>query len=161
MVTAFFDLVQPSLPECHIRSRPGGKGRNVARRPEVDGRQADFFGAPAPAVPEQRPTPEPNPEQKLKRQLPPPDCEDAPVSGSIDGLAARLSPSELNELVAALPDDALAHLVIATARQLRRRLARSSGRGGKSRAASLERAARQLIAELGGQDGDDEGWSAD
>ena len=112
-------------------------------------------------MPEQRLSPKPKPEQKLKRQSPPPDCEDAPVSDSIDGLAARLSPSELNELVAALPDDILAHLIIANARQLRRRLARSGGCGGKSRASSLERAARQLIAELGGQDGDDEGWSAD
>lgn len=38
--------VEPTHPRCHIWTRPGGRGRNVARRPAVDGRQADFFGAP-------------------------------------------------------------------------------------------------------------------
>lgn len=54
--------------------------------------------------------------------------------------------------------DALACLVIATVRQLRRRLVRSGGRGGKVCNSVLERAARQLIAELGGQDEGDDGW---
>ena len=73
-------------------------------------------------------------------------------------LAARLSRTEWNELVATLPDDALAHLVIATVRQLRRRLARSRGRSGKGHASVLERSARQLIDELGGQGESDDGW---
>ena len=73
-------------------------------------------------------------------------------------IATRLSPAELKEFVAALPDDALACLVIATARQLRRRLVRSGGRGGKGRNPVLEQSARQLIAELGGQDEGDDGW---
>jgi len=125
----------------------------VARRPEVDWRQADFFGAPAPAPG----TPKPKPEQATKRRsLPNGKLE--PVGDSIDVFAARLSPAELKEFVAALPDDALACLVIATARQLRRRLLRSGGRGRRSRDSVLEGAARQLIAELSGQDEGDDGW---
>ncbi len=74
----------------------------------------------------------------------------------IDALAARLSRTEWNELVAALPDDALAHLVIAAARQLRRRLARNRRPGGKGSASALERSAQQLIVELGGQGENDD-----
>jgi len=135
----------------------------VARRPEVDRRQADFFGAPAPtpAAPERRPTAKPKSEQDIKPRLPPLDSEDAPSSDSIEALAARLSPAELNELAAALTDDVLAHLVIATVRQLRRRLARSGSRGGNGRTPALERSARQLIAELSGQGEDDDDWYAE
>ena len=132
----------------------------VARRPETDRRQADFFGAPAPtlAVPEQCPTPKPKPKPGIKRQPPPSDIKEAPLCDSIDVLAARLSRIEWNELVAGLPDDVLAHLVIATVRQLRRRLARSRGRGGKGRTSALERSAQQLIAELGGQGENGDDW---
>ena len=76
----------------------------------------------------------------------------------MDVIAARLSPAELKKFVAALPDDGLACLVIATVRQLRRRLVRSGGRSGKSRNSALERSAQQLIVELGGQDEGDDGW---
>lgn len=126
----------------------------------MDGRQADFFGAPvpAPATLEHRPTRKPKPERDIKRRSPSSGSEDTLSGDSIDVLAARLSPTELNGLVAALPDDALAHLVIATVRQLRRRLVRSGGRGGKGRTSALERSARQLIAELGGQGDDDDGY---
>ena len=132
----------------------------VARRPETDRRQADFFGAPAPtpAAPEQSPTPKLKPKPGIKRQPPPSDIEEVPLCDSIDVLAARLSRTEWNKLVAALPDDALAHLVVATARQLRRRLARSRGRDGKGRASALERSAQQLIDELGGQGENDDDW---
>jgi len=132
----------------------------VARRPEADRRQADFFGAPAPtpAASKQRPPPKSKPKQGVKRQSPPSDSEEAPLCDSIDVLAARLSRTEWNELVGALPDDALAHLVVATVRQLRRRLARSHGRSGKGRASALERSAQQLIAELSGQEESDDGW---
>ena len=132
----------------------------MARRPEADRRQADFFGAPAPTptAPAHRPTPKPKPKQEIKRRPPPSDSEEAPLSNGIDVLAARLSRTEWNELVAALPDEALALLVIATARQLRRRLARSRGRGGKGHASALERSAQQLIVELGGQGENDDGW---
>lgn len=124
----------------------------MARRPETDRRQADFFGTPAPTpvAPEQRPTPKPKPKPETKRQPPPPDIKEASFD-SIDVLAARLSHTEWNELVAGLPDEDLAHLVVATVRQLRRRLARSRGRSGKGRTSALERSAHQLIAELGGQ----------
>jgi len=77
---------------------------------------------------------------------------------SIDVLAARLSRTEWNELIATLPDDALAHLVIATVRQLRRRLARSRGRSSNGRASALERSAQQLIVELGGRGENDDDW---
>lgn len=76
-------------------------------------------------------------------------------------MAARLSRTEWNELVAGLPDDVLAHLVTATVRQLRRRLARGrgrSGRSGKGRTSALERSAQQLIAELSGQGENDDDW---
>ena len=126
----------------------------MARRPEVDRRQADFFGAPASAPG----TPQPEPERATKRRPPSPNGKVEPVSDSIDVIAARLSLAELKEFVVALPDDALARLVIATARQLRRRLVRSGGRSGGSRNSVLERSARQLIAELGGQDEGDDGW---
>jgi len=132
----------------------------VARRPEADRRQADFFDVPAPtpAAPEQLPAPKPKPKPGIKRQPPPSDIQEAPLCESIDMLAARLSRTEWNELVATLPDDALAHLVIATVRQLRRRLARSRGRGGKGRASALERSAQQLIVELGGRGENDDNW---
>ena len=125
----------------------------MTRRPEVDRRQADFFGAPAPApaAPTPRPAPEPKPKPGIKRQRAPPDIADTPPCDGIDVRAARLSRAEWNELVAALSDDALAHVVVVAARQLRRRLARRRGRDGKGRAPALERSARQLIDELGGQ----------
>ena len=128
----------------------------MARRPELDRRQADFFGAPASAPG----TPKPKPGQAAERRSPSPspDGKDEPVSDSINVVAARLSPAELKEFVAALPDGVLACLVIATARQLRRRRVRRGGRGGRRRDSFLERAARQLIAELGGQDEGDDGW---
>ncbi len=160
-LAAAFDQVQLSHLERHIEVQLSGGGENVARRPEVDRRQADFFGAPAPApaTPEHRPTLKPKPERDIKRRSPSSDTGDAPLSNNIDVLAARLSPTELNELVAALPDDALAHVIVATVRQLRHRLAHSGGRGGKGRTSALERSARQLIAELGGQEDDDDGYS--
>jgi len=98
-----------------------------------------------PAASEHRPTPKPKPKQGIKYQSPSSDSDEARLRNSINVLAARLSPTEWNELVATLPDDALAHLVIATVRQLRRRLARSRGQSGKGRASALERSAQQLI----------------
>ena len=157
---AALDQGEPSHPECHVGSRSGGKGQTVARKPETDWRQADFFGAPAPtsAPPEQRPAPKPKPKPGIKRQPPPSNIEEAPLCDSIDVLAARLSRIEWNGLVAGLPDDALAHLVIATVRQLRRRLARSRGRDGKGRVSTLERSAQQIIVELSGQGENGDDW---
>lgn len=133
----------------------------MARKPEVDRRQTDFFGAPAPtpAAPARRPASKSAPGPAPGRR-PPPAGPDVASSDNAEVLAARLSPAELNELVAALPDESLAHLVIAAFRQLRRRLARGGGRGGKGRASALERSARQLIAELREGGGDDDDWDA-
>lgn len=130
----------------------------MARRPKADRRQADFFGAPAstPAESEPRPTPKQKPKQEIKHQSPSSDSDEARLRNSINVLVERLSRTEWNELVATLPDDALAHLVIVIVRQLRRRLARSRGKGGKGRASALERSAQQLIVELGGPGEDDE-----
>jgi len=118
-LAAGFDQVQLSHLERHIEARLGGRGENVARRPELDRRQEDFFGAPVPAptTPKHRPTRKPKPERDIKRRSPSSDSEDALSGDSIDVLAARLSSTELNQLAAALSDDDLAHLVIATVRQ--------------------------------------------
>ena len=83
-----------------------------------------------------------------------PEKHAAPEPG-ITGVAAQLSPADLEELAAVLSDDALARLVLAAVRQLRRRLARGGGRAGRP-SSSLERAARQLAAELGGEGSTDE-----
>ena len=93
----------------------------------------------------------------IKSPAPPQDGYKTPEPDSLDTLAARLSPAELNELAANLPDHALAHLVIVTVRQLRRRLTRTGRHTGKPGPSSpLERAARQLVAELGEQGSDDD-----
>lgn len=119
----------------------------------MDERQADIFGAAAPTPPAAR---KPSRRKDSNGDLPALNVPDAPAADtSIDAFAARLSPADLDELAAALPDDALAHLVLVAVRQLRRRLARASGRGGKGRGSALERAARQVAAELGGTDGSD------
>ena len=97
--------------------------------------------------------------------LAPPDGEAASSGGGADVIAARLSRSELNALVASLPDEALGHLVLAAVRQLRRRLARAGrvslrGRGDAGRTSVLERSAQQLIAELSEGGHDDDDWGA-
>ncbi len=126
----------------------------MARRPAADERQTNIFGAILPVPPTFEPLPTPNRHPKRKqgrsRALPAPGDQNAPAGANMDELATRLSPAELDELAATLPDGALAHLILATMRQLRRRLARSGGhRGSRSRASALERAAQQLAAEFG------------
>ena len=76
----------------------------MARRPEVDRRQADFFGAPASAPG----TLKPNPEQATKRRPLSPNGKVEPDGDSIDVITVRLSPADLKEFVSALSDDALA-----------------------------------------------------
>lgn len=134
----------------------------MARRPAADERQADIFGAiqPTPVLPGPLPASTRKPRCRQGKDNPAPtpamDGEDISAAAGVDALAAGLSPAELDELAAALPDDALAHLVTAVMRQLRRRLARTGARsGGKSRDSALERAARQVAAELGEADGSD------
>ena len=131
----------------------------MAQRPKTDARQADFFGIPSSelTVPDARLTRKNKPSQKIARASLLSANNERIEQDSLEILAARLSPAELNELVAALPDVALGHLVIVTVRQLRRRLARNNREGGKHRSSiHLERAARQLIVELREEGGDDD-----
>ena len=148
-----------SIRNGTIRLGPGKRDEDMAQKPKADARQADFFGIPPsePAVPDVRPTRKDKSSQKIAAASPL-STEDVRIErDSLDILATSLSPAELNEFVAALPDSALGHLVIVTVRQLRRRLARNNRVGGKHRGSiPLERAARQLIAELGEQGGDDD-----
>jgi hypothetical protein len=75
------------------------------------------------------------------------------MSAKAERLGTRVSQPELDELVADLPDEQLAHLVLAAVRALKRRLTRNTrglGRA-KGRAGPLERAARQLAEELRGE----------
>src|ERR1700712_479288 len=128
--------------------RKAGEGRRVARKPKADERQPNFFGNPPPA-----PT---APDTHHNRQARPrPDTKDRQSRSGTDSLdtrAAPLSQAELTELVAGLPDNALAHLVIVAVRELRHRLARINRHAGKRRSSALERAAGQL----GGQGGDED-----
>jgi hypothetical protein len=136
-----------------------GNHQTMAQKPTKDARQADFFGAPEPTpiASPPRPVQQTKPSQTTTRSLPPPSRSIQPEQDSLDDLAAHLSPAELSQLVAALPDPALAHLVIATVRQLRRRLARTSRHADtRSVRSPLERAARQLIEELREQGDDDD-----
>ncbi len=121
--------------------------------------QADLFGAPEPVSPRRR-------AGRPKAVSAAPDAPPASPAAikvssgevSVEVLAERVTAAELDALAAALPDEALAHLVLAGARQLRRRLVRVGANAGgrlarvaKGRgASSLERAARQLAAEMGG-----------
>lgn len=65
--------------------------------------------------------------------------------------AERATKADLDELIAALSDEALAHLALASARQLRRRLARNGGgrpaKGKVHRRGPLDRAGAALAAE--------------
>ena len=150
--------MEPQCLQYHILKGWSGRGRDVARRPKTDERQPDFFGEPPPmpATPDTHHNRQARPKRDTKSQLSPQDSQSTPGTDSLDMRAARLSRVELNELAAALPDDALARLVIDAVRQLRRRLARSNRHAGKRRTSVLERAARQLAAELGGQGGDED-----
>ncbi len=122
----------------------------MTRRPDAAG-QADLFGdVPKPVAASAR---------TIRQQRVPPPAQ-APNGHQAPGddtasLAGRLSPAELDELAAALSDDALARLVVAAVRQLRRRLARGGGRAARRPSPALDRAARQVAAELGTEGGDD------
>ena len=139
------------------------------RRPGEDTRQADIFGVPEPAPVQPRPA---RPRRPRPAGLSPavepaeaPPCADAapaaqpaaaPAATDIGALAARLTPSELEELAASVSDDGLARLMLASLRQLRRRIGRPDrGRDGKAPASALERAGRQLAAELGREEAEE------
>ena len=128
---------------------------------DADDRQQSLFGTPAdvPPLPTAE-TPKQRPEQKTSRgrarPVVPPFDEVEPEHDRLPGQVARLSAPELRALVETLPDEALANLVLATIRQLKRRLVKSSRNGQTGRASALDRAAQQLVAELGGQGYEDE-----
>jgi hypothetical protein len=138
-----------------------GGARLVSRKSDSDKRQQDFFGAPeaepkAPAGKSPKAHHANDAERLQARTAPPALGEDEPDERSISRQIDRLSRVELRELVAVLADDTIAELTLITIRQLRRRLARQTRHAGKGRKSSLERAAQQLIAELGEQGGDDD-----
>lgn len=126
-----------------------------------DAGQADLFGRPEPAsAAPPRPKPRRRAEPAEVDAAPPPEV----VEVAVEVLAERLTAADLDALAAAMPDESLAHLVLSGMRQLRRRLVRTGAAGGrapraaKGRGASvLERAARQVAAELGGAGGGEEG----
>ena len=139
----------------------GQRQQAVTGKRDSDDRQQSLFGTPAelPRSPSTE-TPKQRPEPKIPRgrappATPPPDDPD-PDHDPIPGHLARLSAPELRALVEILPDEALANLVLATIRQLKRRLAKNSRNGQKGRASALDRAAQQLVAELGGQGYEDD-----
>jgi hypothetical protein len=119
----------------------------VARKPKADERQPNFFGNPPPAPA----APDTHHNRQARPKLDTKDHQGRSGTDSLDARAARLSQAELTELAAGLPDNALAHLVIVAVRELRHRLARIHRHAGKRRSSTLERAAGQLAAELGGQ----------
>ena len=150
----------------------------MARKANRDERQVALpgFAAPAPSVVEAPAVPLPKPRRKTEKRPAPPDAGalTVPADGevvpmdtdtrmalrdrdmSVGALATRLSPAELDEFAEALTDEALGHLVLAAVRQMRRRLARMSGRPGKNHSSALGRVAQKLAAELGGRHGDED-----
>lgn len=139
----------------------GQRQQAVTGKRDADDRQQNLFGIPAEVPPARAPeTPKPRPEPKSPRgrvQLKAPPLEDVePEHDRLPGQLARLSAPELRGLVETLSDEALADLVLATIRQLKRRLVKSSRNGQKGRASALDRAAQQLVVELGGQSYEDD-----
>ena len=124
----------------------------MTRKPGAGEGQADLFGAASPP-PKPRAA---RPRQAAPAAKAPAPPSPAPAEDGIATLANRLSPAELDELASVLPDEALARLLLAAARQMRRRLARAGGRASPRPSPALSRAARQLAAELGGAGGSDE-----
>jgi hypothetical protein len=119
----------------------------VTRGPIADGKQPDLFGTvPKPMASKARAA---HPRAGPAGKAPPSQDGSAAMEDGITGIATKLSLAELEELAAVLSDEALARLVLAAARQLRRRLVRGGGRKGQRPSPALERAARQLAAELG------------
>ena len=111
-------------------------------RAGADERQADLFGAP--------PTPAVGPKPARPRKPLPVEPPAAEPEGAT-AFAARATEADLDALVTALDDDALAQLALASARQLKRRLARAHGRqqpkSGRKRPSALAKAGAQLAAE--------------
>lgn len=140
-------LLQPllfdSLPETERARKPARRSRagTVAAPMAVD------------VVREDVPPPAPPP-MTLALVPPPP----VPMAPRPDFDPAALTNAELRALAQALPDQKLAHLLIETARELKRRAApgawEEEGEDGPSEPNPLLlRAARQAVGELSGEDG--------
>ena len=122
----------------------------MARRIAADERQPNLFGWPPPAPPA------PRPRARMAGQ----DLATAEPE-SVASFAERVGQADLDELVATLPDEALAHLALESARQLKRRIARAgSSRTGKAkkRLSPLERVGQGLAREWASRIGSDETW---
>jgi len=142
----------------------------VARKPQGDERQTDFFctAAPAaiasPAPPRRHPrrAAVPRPDAAAASDGPPQAPPNAPPEAlpetrpetmqagrdDLDVQLAGLPVAGLRGLAAALPDEVLARLTLTVMRELRRRLGPGGARDGKPPATALSRAAQQLVAEL-------------
>lgn len=132
-------------------TRRKGTEAEVAKHPAADGRQQDLFGTDAPPTvqPTER-SPGPPKPPRPRRGAPP---EPSP---SLTALAAEVSRPELDELVATLSDEALAHLALHAVRALRRR-AGPPVRGKSAGRSALGRTARLLAEEVSGMLGGGEG----
>ncbi|MGI4952173.1 MAG: hypothetical protein ACRYGM_10235 [Janthinobacterium lividum] len=146
----------------------------MARKPQGDERQTDFFGTAAPA-PVASPAPPrrhprraavPRPDAAAASDGPPQAPPNAPPNAPAEALPeaqpetlqagrddldvqlAGLPVAGLRGLAAALPDEVLARLTLTVMRELRRRLGPGGARDGKPPATALSRAAQQLVAEL-------------
>lgn len=117
----------------------------MTRTPRTDERQPDLFGwtAPSPAKP-----------PRSRRHAKPTPSTDPPAAEpeTLIALAGRATQLDFDEFVTALDDEALAHLALASARQLRRRLGRTNGNRSRSKGSTrglsaLDRAGSQLAAE--------------
>lgn len=133
----------------------------MSRNSDPDRRQQDFFGVPE-AEPKLPPAKVPGPQSpsrpargRRRKEAKPPNGDGREDDG-IERQLARLSPAELRQLAAILPDEALAQLLLAAVRQLKRRLVQVGRGGSRAGTSVLERAVRQLVAELGDQGGDEE-----
>ena len=141
-------------------TRRKGTEAQVAKHPAADGRQQDLFGpgapppGPTPGRPAERPLGPPTKPARPRRRAPP-EAAAAPPPSLAD-LAAEAGHPELDELVAALSDEALAHLALRAVQALRRRAGRSA-RGKSAGRSVLGRTARLLAEEVSGMLGGGEG----
>lgn len=117
----------------------------MTKRRVRDERQAELFSLPEP----------PPPPVKVVRQPKRPTvvevAPDPAAETAIEEMIARLTQREVEDLARGLPDESLAYVALAGARELLRRLGKSSAqhrprsaRGGTS----IEHAVRQIAAAL-------------
>jgi hypothetical protein len=133
----------------------------VAKRIE-EGNQMELFGGaperPARRPPRRAPAPEaaaPEAAAPVEPPPPPPPAEPPPAA-TLAALAATATHPDLEDLLAALGDEALAFLAVAALRELRQRVARPKRRGAGEAAgspAALRRALRRLAEDLAQDEG--------